>query len=203
MRVVSGILWKKLELKAEIDGLHRLVGRSSTANSFSQCLSLHLCFSAEILQITKDRGDGFHPSPLLKAKQTVLVINTALDFNFIPRLCVPDIVDRSVIVLTPKERNVGKCHFLAKHISGRSLSLALSYNPVLYSDVLAGIGVWPSSNVARRENAFDAGFQVLIDDDTSIEFETCVLGKRRAGVEHRCRQRQDLHRLSCHHYPVG
>src|SRR5262245_66480110 len=90
---------------------------------------------------------------------------------------MPDVVDRHVVVLAPEERNFGKSLLLAENVARCRLTLPLGHDPMLDSQILAGMGLGPSRDVAGGNDSRHAGFYVFVHRDPAIEFETGALNE--------------------------
>jgi hypothetical protein len=129
---------------------------------------LHRQLGLQIFNVAENGSDCKHtPFPLV-SEQAVLRLNVPIDFQLVPGFSVAYIVDSNIVVLTPEERNRIKGLVRPKHVPGRRLSLPLGHDPVLDADLPAGEWVWPTRDVACREDAGGAGFQVTIDDYATL-----------------------------------
>src|SRR5262249_55679354 len=92
----------------------------------------------EIIDVAEDRGhrDAFAFATL--AYQAVACLDVALNVEIVPPLGMPDVVDWHVVVLAPKEWNLGKSMPLAENVARRRLTLPLGHYPMLDPQILAG-----------------------------------------------------------------
>jgi hypothetical protein len=88
--------------------------------------------------------------------------------DVIPGGGVADVIDRNVVMLASEERDGGVAFAPTKHVPTRGLALPLGDHPVLDAQPLAAVLVGPAGDVACRENAGRAGFEIFIDDDAAI-----------------------------------
>src|SRR3546814_12322216 len=75
----------------------------------------------------------------------------------------------------PEERHGIERLASAQHVACRGLPLALRDNPVLDADLLAGVRVGPACEIAGREDAGGAGFEIFVDDDATVRREPRLL----------------------------
>jgi hypothetical protein len=104
-------------------------------------------------------------------------ISTASHF-----LSVPDVFECDAKLLGPKERNCIERLTVAQNVPCRYLPLALCDYPVLDADPLAGTWIGPTRNVTRRKDSWSAGFEILVNNDASVDFQTGLFRKRDRGV---------------------
>src|SRR5215475_3381925 len=91
--------------------------------------AFHRRLLPEIIDVAEDRGHRQHLAITTIAYQAVACFDVALDLEIGPRLGVPDVVDRRVVVLAPEERNVGKSLPPAENVAGSRLTLPLGHDP--------------------------------------------------------------------------
>src|SRR5262249_33136787 len=142
-----------------------------------QASALHCRFSSEAIDVAEDRGHREHLAVTTVAYQAVARFDVALDVEIVPRLGVPDVVDRHVVVLAPEERNLGKSLLLAENVARCRLTLPLGHDPMLDPQVLAGMGIGPPRDVAGGKDSRHAGFKVFIHCDAAIDLETGARSK--------------------------
>src|ERR1700691_663066 len=94
---------------------------------------------------------------------------------------MPDIIDRDVIVLAPKERYDNEGLTESKDVTRRHLSLALRHSPVFDPDPIAGVRIRPSRNITGSKYTRGAGFQEFVDRNASIHRKASLLGQHRGG----------------------
>src|SRR6516162_7002137 len=97
---------------------------------------LHCGLRLKAFKVAEDRRNGCNPSVVLKAKSAIFFLNVAVDLDLIPTLRVADIVYWNIIMLAPKERDLGERLAFAEHVQRRGLPLPFGDNPVLDTDVL-------------------------------------------------------------------
>src|SRR5262245_52320187 len=90
---------------------------------------------------------------------------------------MPDVVDRRVVVLAPKERNLGKSLPLAENVARSRLTLPLGHDPMLDPQVLAGVGIGPPRDVAGGKDSRHTGFKVFIHRDAAVDLKAGTLGQ--------------------------
>src|SRR5262249_9899468 len=154
-----------------------LAGRSRLSCACDQASALHCRFFSEAIDIAEDRGHREHLAVVTIAYQAVARFDVALDVEIVPRLGMADVVDRHVVVLAPKERNLGKSLSLAENVARRRLTLPLGHDPMLDPQSLAGMGIGPARDVAGGKDSRHAGFKVFIHCDAAIDLETGALGQ--------------------------
>src|SRR5258708_26733629 len=96
-----------------------------------------------------------------------------------------DIVDRDIVMLAPKEGDAIETLPTPQHVERRDLALPFRDHPVLNADALAGMGIGPAGDVAGREDAGRAGFEVLVDSHAAINRKASLLGELDRGT-HAC-----------------
>src|SRR5215470_19857672 len=95
-----------------------------------QSALLHRQLRLQVLNIAVDRGDGEHTPVAPVAQQAILRRDIAFDCQCVPRLGMPDIVDRDVIVLAPEERYGRKLLPISEYVERRGLTLPLGDDPM-------------------------------------------------------------------------
>src|SRR4029079_11502437 len=80
-----------------------------------------------------------------------------------------DIVDRHVVMLAPKKRNIGILFTVSDHVQGGCLSLTLRDDPMLDAEVLTGIRVRPTCNIAGCKDSWCTRLGVGIYGDASFD----------------------------------
>src|SRR5579859_7331004 len=70
---------------------------------------------------------------------------------------------------------------MPKHVPRCDLSLSLGNCPVFNPDLLPGTRIGPSSNVASRVNARLACFQILVDENASIDRQPSLICEYQQG----------------------
>src|SRR5437868_6950707 len=96
--------------------------RSAWCPSFSTVSLLHRRFRLEVFDVAEDRSNCQHFSIAAIAHEAISTLDVALDFELVPFLRVPDVVDGHVVMLAPEERHVAKPLPLSKHIPCSSLA---------------------------------------------------------------------------------
>src|SRR5262249_29959247 len=104
-------------------------------------------------------------------------LDVALDVGGAPFLGMADIVDRYVVMLAPKERNVSKRLHLPEHIARGGLALAFGHDPVLDAEILSAVRIGPARDIAGRKDSRRAAFEIFIHRDAPIDFEAGALGQ--------------------------
>src|ERR1700726_3110737 len=84
------------------------------------------------------------------------------------------------LMLAPEEWDGGIPFAAPEHVAGRGLALPLGDDPVFDAQGLAALGVRPAGNVAGGENARRAGFEVFIDDHTTIDRQAGLRGEMKS-----------------------
>ena len=97
-----------------------------------------------------------------------------LDLGFVPVFGVSDIGEAKVVLFGPEEWDVIEGFTPAEDIVRRCLALALGDDPMFDANSLTGQPVRPSRDITGSEDARDAGLEVLIDDNTAIDLESCL-----------------------------
>src|SRR5262245_33950354 len=83
-----------------------------------------------------------------------------------------DVVDRYVVVLAPKERDIRISLPLPKHLLRSSPALSLGHNPMLDSKILAGTGIRPPRNVTCGKDSRRTRLKEFVHDDAAVHFKT-------------------------------
>ena len=91
-----------------------------------------------------------------------------------PAFGVPDIAEAEIVLFGPKERDVIERFTSAEDVVRRHLALTLGDDPMLHANSLTGQPVRPARDVAGGEDAWNAGFQVLVDGDAAIDRKACL-----------------------------
>src|SRR5262249_55582833 len=94
-----------------------------------------------------------------------------------------DVVDGYVIVLAPKERHRVEALIQSQHVAGCGLSLTFGYHPMLDADVLAGVRVRPTRDVAGSVNVVRAGLEMPIDHHAAVNLKAGLLGEHETGAD--------------------
>src|SRR5215472_10538068 len=131
----------------------------------------------EIIDVAEDRGDREHLAVATITHEAVACFDVALNVEIVPRLGMPDVVDRHVVMLAPEERHVGKALPLAENVARCRLTLPLGHDPMLDPQILAGMGVGPARDVAGGKDSRHARFKVFIHRDAAIDLETGALSQ--------------------------
>src|SRR5215831_18307947 len=129
---------------------------TESASGLAQRAALHVDLGLQARDVAVDRRHRERPPLALVAKQAVPALDVAVNRNAIPLLGVADVVDRHVVMLTPEERHRVELLALAHHVERRGLALALRHDPVLDADVLPGMRIGPTRDVASSIDARDA-----------------------------------------------
>ena len=101
-----------------------------------------------------------------------------VDLGFVPSLGVTDIREAEIVLLGPEKRDGVEPFPPTQHVARRGLPLALGHHPVFDADALAGEPIRPARDVAGREDARGARFQVLVHRDAAIDGEACLFRQR-------------------------
>src|SRR5436309_15995576 len=81
--------------------------------------------------------------------------------------------------LTGPEKRYGLESLTASEdIPRRHLPLTLGNDPMFNANKLAGIGVWPPRDVARSKDSRRTRFEVLVDHNAAIHFQSSLFGQR-------------------------
>jgi hypothetical protein len=120
------------------------------------------------LQIPRDRCNSEGASPAFIKHGTIPSAEIAIDFDRLPTLGVPDIINGNVIVLAPKEWHGIEPLVIAQNVLCCHLPLPFSHYPVLYPNPISRMRIGPARNIARRKHPWGIGFEVLVDHDTAI-----------------------------------
>jgi hypothetical protein len=67
---------------------------------------------------------------------------------------------------------------LPEQVTRRSLPLALRDDPVLDPHELTSVGIGPASDITRGENPRHTRFEILVDQNTAIDFQSRARGQR-------------------------
>src|SRR5262249_50385144 len=140
--------------------------------------ALEIALGFETRCVAVNRGDGEDTAAAPVGHRRVLRAEAAVDFDGVPLLGVPDIVDAHVVVLAPEERDGVEALAQAEHVLCGNLTLALGHTPVLDANAVAGMRVGPPRDVTRREHAGNAGLQILVDRESPVGGEPGLLGPR-------------------------
>src|SRR5260370_22832500 len=138
---------------------------------------LHQQFFLEIVEIAENRGHRQNLSVTTIARQAVPLVDTAFDIELTPLLRVSDVIDRTVIVLAPEERNIGKPLPLSEHVARRGLALPFGHDPVLDAQMLAAMGVGPARDIACGKDAGRAGLEIFVYHHAALDLQTGALGQ--------------------------
>src|SRR5689334_17694609 len=82
---------------------------------------------------------------------------------------MPDIVDRHVVMLAPKEGYSGKFFAVSDHIQCSGLPLTFGDDPVLHANVAAGVRIRPTCDVAGSKYPLRACFKIRIHNDPTLD----------------------------------
>src|SRR5262249_16608666 len=127
--------------------------------------------------VAVDRGHRELLAVATVSYQAAARFDVALDVEIVPRLGMPDVVDRHVVVLAPEERNLGKSLLLAENVASCRLTLPLGHDPMLDPQILAGMGIGPPRDVAGGKDCGHGGLKVFIHCDAAIDLETGALSQ--------------------------
>jgi hypothetical protein len=127
--------------------------------------SLHRKFVLETLAVASDSGNSERLAFALKGELAIVIFDTAVQIEPIPLLRVTDVVEGKIELRGPEKRYGVEPLALTEYVAGRGLSLALSYDPMLDANTIASERIGPASDVAGGENARDAGFEMLVDQE--------------------------------------
>jgi hypothetical protein len=94
--------------------------------------------------------------------------------GFVPVLSVSNIGEAEIVLFGPEEWNVIEGFTPAENIVRCYLALALGDNPMFDANSLTGQPIRPSRDITGSEDARDAAFEVLIDDNAAIDLEPCL-----------------------------
>src|SRR5262249_19676075 len=97
----------------------------------------HCHLLLEVLHVAKDRGYSQYLAIAAIAHQAITCREAALDFETVPFISVPDVVNGHVVMLAPEERDAGKSLFQSEYVARRGLALTLRHNPMLDKEILA------------------------------------------------------------------
>jgi len=151
------------------------VGRSCSDGS-------HLCFKqpfrSQVGQIPTDRRDGQGAFAFTVAHRTVVRTQRSFNYDGIPFVGMPDVVDCDVVVLAPEEWGCSEWLTRTENVPRRDLSLALRYDPVLHPDPLTRVRIGPSCNITGGEYARCTCFEVFVDCNAAIDRQPRRLGER-------------------------
>ena len=100
------------------------------------------------------------------------------DLGFVPVFGVSDIGEAEVVLFGPEEWDVIEAFAPAEDVVRRCLALALGDDPMFDANSLTGEPVRPARDIAGSEDAWDAGLEVLIDDNAAIDLESCLFRQR-------------------------
>src|SRR5262245_8035787 len=143
-------------------------------------LLFHGQFGLEAGDIAVDRGDGQGAPAAPIADQAVLGGNFTIDGDLIPGLCMPDIVDRQVVMLAPEKWHGSKFLAQPQHVEGGGLPLPLGHHPMLDANRAAAIGVGPASNVAGGEDTRRPGLEIAVNQHATVDGDARLLGELQA-----------------------
>src|SRR5262249_22193973 len=125
----------------------------------------------------KERGGREYFGVATITQEAVACFDVALNVEIVPRLGMPDVVDRHVVMLAPEERNLGKALPLAENVARRRLTLPLGHDPMLDPQMLAAIGIGPPRDVTGGKDSWHTGFKVFIHHNAPIDRETGTLSQ--------------------------
>ena len=113
--------------------------------------------------------------------------NVALDIESVPIACMANVIDRDVVVLTPKEGHAVITVADAQHGAGSRPPLPFCHHPVLDADAFATVAIRPSSDIPRGVNINTpcVRLQIFTDHHAAVEPQACFLGKLRARGDNR------------------
>ena len=93
-----------------------------------------------------------------------------------------NVVNVQIEMIAPEEWRDRERFACAENITRRSLTLALSHNPVFHADP-AGARIGPARNVARSKNSGNVRFQKFVYQDAVISRDACLLSKTRVWAD--------------------
>jgi hypothetical protein len=105
--------------------------RTSLLDALDASTRLHLKLALQALPIACSRRQSEQAIAALVGNTEVPGFEGAVEFGDIPLLRVTHIVDRKIIVLTPKERHCIKLLAKSENVPCSRLSLTLGHDPVL------------------------------------------------------------------------
>src|SRR5262249_11428814 len=133
--------------------------------------ALHRNFTLEAFAIAEDSRHGKPASAAQICDGAIVIVERAVDLHVVPPIGVADIVDRDVVVLPPEERYGLETLATAEDIASGRLPLPLGDDPMLDANVVAGVRIGPSRDIAGGEDPGSARLEVLVDGDAVIQRE--------------------------------
>src|SRR5208282_1671378 len=106
-----------------VTALSRLEAPSAHCRQKSQACSpaFHRDLRDEIVDVAIDRGKGADFATLAIPNHAVAGAKVALDVESVPITCMPNVIDRDVVVLAPEERHAVIAIADAQHSAGNRL----------------------------------------------------------------------------------
>src|SRR5207245_11507098 len=89
-----------------------------------------------------------------------------------------DVLHGNAKLTGPEKRYGLESLTTSEDIPRRHLPLTLVNDPMFNADKLAGIGVWPARDVARSKHSRRIRFEVRVDDNAAIHFQSSMFGRR-------------------------
>ena len=153
---------------------------------------LQLHFGMQACQIAVHHGHRQRLAGTAVGDGAVLRSQVAVDDGLVKALGVAHIGQGKVVLLGPEKWHSGITLRLPQQVARSGLPLAPCHCPVLDADALAGQGVRPARNVARRKNTLHTGFKVFVHHHAMVGGQARLLGQRN-GRAH----------ANAHHHQVG
>src|SRR5438128_967828 len=85
-----------------------------------------------------------------------------------------DVLHGNAKLTGPEKRYGLESLTTSEEIPRRHLPLTLGNDPMFNATKLAGIGVWPPRDVARSKDSRRIRFEVLVDDNAAIHFQSSL-----------------------------
>ena len=89
-----------------------------------------------------------------------------------------DVVDRHIVMLAPEERHCVEFFVHSQHVARRSLALALGHHPMLDPDVVAGMRIRPTRDIAGGVDAASTRLEIGVDQYAAVHHKAGLLGQR-------------------------
>jgi hypothetical protein len=112
--------------------------------------------------------EGYRSAVATIYRTGIALFQIAPYFTGIPGRRVPNVRDREVIVLAPKEWHVTEYAIDAEHRTRHRLTLSFRHDPVLDSRMFAENGFRVSRYIARPKNVGRAGTQAFVHNYTVL-----------------------------------
>jgi hypothetical protein len=135
--------------------------------------SLEFDLRPKAVEITVNGSDGQFSACTPVIYRAVARVEPSVDLGLIPSFGMADIGDAEIVLLGPKERDCVKSLSAAKDVPRGGLPLALGHDKMLDADPFAGEPVRPARDVPGCEDARDAGLELFVHCNPSIDGKPC------------------------------